>query len=352
MLISEITQFFENLYPLKYSLSWDNCGLQTGSLYKPVSNVLITLTPTTESIKNAIENHCELMICHHPLIFKSLASINTSEVNGQLIEKLIKANITLYAMHTNLDIARNGISDVLANYFDLNNIQVLNITNHEKIYKIIVYVPAAQFSNYREKLLDSPVGNIGNYSHCSFSSEGEGTFKPGLTSKPFIGQAGELSKVKEYKLETVVLGKDLEKVIEQIVRLHPYEEPAYDVILLHNNCSQVGLGRYGSIEPVKLQEFNQKIVGTYKGYINMDRIIKTIAVCGGNGSDLVQKAVDCNVDLFISGDIDYHADLLARESGLTIFDIGHENSEKVILPYLHDLLSKKFGEQLNKISIY
>ncbi len=343
MKIADITSYLEQVYPLKYALDWDNCGLQVGDLLGQTDTVVITLTVTPQVVEKALALGSKLIIAHHPLIFTPLKHLDTSSPSGKLIQTIIQNELTVYSLHTNLDIASKGVSDALAAKFGCAQTQVLQVTNSEKLSKLIVYIPAEYFLQFREQFLQTKVGHIGNYSHCSFSSLGEGTFLPEQESHPFIGEIGHLSKVQEYKLETIVKDADVSQVLALMKNYHPYEEVAYDLVPLINTGQQVGLGRYAEVSPLSLGEFSQKWpAGSLKGNTDSQKSIKRIGFCGGNGSSLLKRVIALDIDLYITAEIGYHDELLAKDHNLTVLDLGHELSEVPVLDTLQKVLNDKF----------
>ncbi|OGI09078.1 MAG: Nif3-like dinuclear metal center hexameric protein [Candidatus Margulisbacteria bacterium GWF2_35_9] len=346
-----LVSYLEDFYPKKYAMDWDNVGLQIGDLSREIKNVAVSLDLTNLVVDKAIENNCNLIITHHPLIFNPLKNIDTHTPSGAVLEKLIKHDITVYSMHTNLDVSSNGVSDILAEKYLLQNTKIIKQTGSEDLFKFIVYVPNDIYMNFRENFLELKVGNIGLYSHCSFSTSGEGTFKPLAGSNPHIGEMNTLEKVPEYKIESIVKGEYLADLINEVKRIHPYEEVAYDVIKLENKANNIGLGRYGIISPILLKNFNHIIPGILKGNKDENKLIKKVAVCGGNGSSLIRNVIDLKIDLFISAEIGYHNELLAEEYGLSIFDIGHKESEEPILYYLQRMILDKYMDEIEKVIV-
>lgn len=342
--VSNLINFLEDRYSPKLAFEWDNSGLQIGSRYNDVHKVLFCLTLTKNVLEGAIAQNVNCIITHHPVMFNAISQIDISKYQGKLIEQVIKHNICVYSLHTNFDVCPNGVSDVLAGRYGFNKTKVLSPAGSE-LYKIVVYVPKDSFENFKRDFLDLNVGNIGNYSHCSFSSTGEGTFLPNDNASPYIGQSGVLEKVNEIKLETIVKDVDIDKVVSKMKSIHPYEEPAYDIIPLRNKDKSIGLGRYVVLSEDKVVEnFLSVFNGHLYGNTNLQRKVKRIAFCGGSGKSLINKVASMDIDLFITGDIDYHASVDAEELGLSVLDIGHYQSEIPAMHYLKSILTDKFPE--------
>ena len=335
MLLKTIIKKIESKYPLNLAYDWDNVGLLVGDFDMNVEKVLVVLEANEKVIDEAIENNIDLIITHHPFIFKKMNKINTMDLKGKLIHKLIKNDIALYSMHTNFDIAYDGLNDYFMKLMGFENSKVLEVTNTETLYKLAVYVPNTHVDKVKNALSDAGAGHIGNYSHCSFSSQGIGSFKPLDNANPYIGSLGEVELVEEVKIETIVPNKTLGGVISSMIKAHPYEEVAYDIYKLENKGETVGLGRYASIDgQLNLESLCEKI----KLKLNMNHIrvvgdlntkIKKVAVVTGAGSDMVSLAKSKNCDVIITGDVKYHEAQDALDMGMTIIDCGHFDTEDI-----------------------
>lgn len=330
----EVIQLFEQFSPKAYAVEGDKNGLQVGTLNRVVQNVLIALDVTEDVVEEAITKNTQLIIAHHPPIFRPLQKITTDTPAGRLISKLIKHDIAVYAAHTNLDVATGGVNDLLAEALGLKDIEVLVPTYEDRLKKLIVFVPEENAEELRKALGNSGAGAIGNYSHCSFSGLGEGRFLPGDNTNPHIGQSGKLEAVKEVRIETVFPESIEKKVIQAMIKAHPYEEVAYDVYAIENSGKQLGLGRIGRIDEMSLKEF----AGTVKDALDVDRVrvvgdlsamVKKVAVLGGDGNKYYSQAKFRGADVYVTGDIYYHTAHDAMMAGLNIVDPGH-NVEKVM----------------------
>ncbi|TJX68725.1 Nif3-like dinuclear metal center hexameric protein [Soehngenia saccharolytica] len=354
MLVGDIINVIENYAPLFLSEEWDNPGLQVGSLSNNVNKVLLSLDLTEGAIKKAIDNRCELIITHHPLLFNATSSIDLSTTKGKLIENLIKANISVYSAHTNLDLTIDGVNDILANLIGIKNTRVLKPTIDNYLYKIVVYVPKTHEQQILKALSISGAGFIGNYSDCSFSSIGIGRFKPLEGSNPFIGELNKVEEVEEVRIEAIVTKEILHKTIFEVKKSHPYEEVALDIFKLENPNEQYGYGRVGDVDPLSLNEIADIIKLRLETenlivYCNKDIQIRRVAVCGGSGSDFIVEAKKENADLYLTSDIKYHDAQLAKELDLILIDAGHYYTEKPVLKKLREVINKKFGNQIECI---
>ncbi|AOH55735.1 Nif3-like dinuclear metal center hexameric protein [Peribacillus muralis] len=332
---NQIIELFEQFSPKQYAMEGDPIGLHVGQLNKTVTKVMIALDVLEEVVDEAIEQGVELIIAHHPLIYRPLKRIDTMAAGGRIIEKLIKHDIAVYAAHTNLDVAKGGVNDLLAEALQLQDTQVLVPTYETRLKKLVVYVPAAAEQKVRDALGKAGAGAIGNYSDCSFSSEGTGRFLPGEGSQPVIGSKGKLEAVAEIRIETVFPENIEKKVLAAMMKAHPYEEVAYDIYQLENQGESLGLGKIGILaEEMTLEQFAEHVKMT----LDVDKVrvvgdlqspIKKVAVLGGDGNKYFATAKFKGADVYVTGDMYYHTAHDAMMLGLNIVDPGH-NVEKVM----------------------
>ncbi|WP_096201290.1 Nif3-like dinuclear metal center hexameric protein [Bacillus sp. FJAT-45350] len=330
-----VIQAFEEWSPKSLAVEGDKNGVMIGTLNKPIHKVMIALDVLEEVIDEAIEENVDLIIAHHPLIFRPLKSIATDRPNGRIVEKAIKNDITIYAAHTNLDVAKGGVNDLMAEALGLENIDVLAPTTTIALKKLVVFVPESHENEVRQALGAAGAGHIGNYSNCTFNSVGTGTFLPEEGTDPYIGQKGTLEFVKETKIETIIPIHLQNKVLRALIKAHPYEEPAYDIYPLDNQGESLGLGRIGELETeMTLEEFAHHVKKTFdvKGARvvgNLSDKVKKVAVLGGDGNKYMSQARFKGADVFVTGDVYYHVAHDAMMDGLNIVDPGH-NVEKIM----------------------
>lgn len=355
MILSDLIDIMNSIAPPILSESWDNCGLQIGDENKDIKKILLALNAVDNVVDEAIKNNVDLIITHHPFIFKGIKSISSNTYKGNIIYKLIKNNVALFAAHTNLDIANEGVNDVLAKLLDLENTQVLKVTRREKSYKIVVFVPESHGEMVRDAISNKGAGWIGNYSHCTYNTNGFGTFMPRENTNPYIGKEGVVEKVNEVRIETIVPHNRLNNVLNAMIKSHPYEEVAYDIYPLENKGQEWGLGRIGEMKTkVSLWDFanNIKSILGSKGlkfYGNISKDIKRVAVCGGSGAEFISDAHNKGADVYITSDIKYHDAQNAMERNLALIDAGHYYTEKIVLPELKSRLEKIIDEDINII---
>ncbi|WP_066312088.1 Nif3-like dinuclear metal center hexameric protein [Bacillus sp. FJAT-29814] len=352
----EIIGLFEKFSPKNLAMEGDKIGLQIGRLNKKVERVMIALDVLENVIDEAIEKDVQLIIAHHPPIFRPLKNIMTDTIPGRMIEKVIKNDIAVYAAHTNLDVAKGGVNDWLAEALGLEGTEVLVPTFDTKLKKLVIFVPVSHADQVREALGNAGAGFIGNYSHCSFTGAGTGRFMPGADTNPYIGKAGELEAVEEVRIETIVPEPLVKKAVTAMIKAHPYEEVAYDLYPLDNKGEALGLGRIGKIPQMTLGEFAEKV----KSALDVERLrvvgdlhdkVSKVAVLGGDGNKYFSHAKFKGADVYITGDIYYHTAHDAMMQGLNMIDPGH-NVEKVMKKGLTKTLQQMCQDEGYHVEIF
>lgn len=345
-----VVDAIDKIAPQYLAEGWDNVGLLLGNPSQPISKILVALDVTQAVADFAAEHKVDMIISHHPIIFKGLKNLRTDLPHGRVLATLIKADIAVYSAHTNLDISSGGINDILAAKLELINTIPLTTSNADKLIKLVVFVPEDHLESVRTAVTNAGAGHIGNYSHCSFHTNGTGTFLPLLNSKPFIGEQGSLEQTSEVRLETIMPESISRKVLKSMLKAHPYEEAAFDLYPLLNQGSSLGLGRIGYL-PVaqtldQLVNMVKNRLGTSSVNVvgNGDRVIAKVAVCGGSGADLINKSVFAGADVLITGDVKYHEAQDAAAAGIAIIDAGHFATEVIIVDYLAQYLSDRAYE--------
>jgi len=325
--------------PFRLAESWDNVGLILGHKDQVVKRILVTLDITQDVVEEAIAKDVDLILCHHPLVFKPVKAILQHIGPGKLIYPLIQNNIAVLTAHTNLDIAKGGVNDVLAQKLKLIDVKPLQRIR-EAYKKIVVFVPKEYEDRLMKRMAEAGAGWIGKYSECTFQVCGTGTFRPGRDTNPFIGKTGELERVDETRLETIGHESQIPDIMAAIMKNHPYEEPAFDIYPLDYPNGEMGLGRVGFLEQAATLEDLVHRVGKELGSSQIrvvgerKRKIKKVAVCGGSGASLIPDAVEVGSDVLVTGDIKYHDAQDAKAMGLAIIDAGHYETERPVIPSL------------------
>ncbi len=346
MNISEIIAHLETIAPPVLQENYDNAGLLTGQYNWQCSGIICCLDAIEAVIDEAIEKNCNLVIAHHPIIFSGLKKINGKNYVERTIIKAIKNDIAIYALHTNLDNMMQGVNGMLASKLSLQNISILSPKNNQ-LKKLFFYVPAAHAEKVMASLFESGGGHIGNYSECSFSVNGKGTFKPNESANPFSGEKGRRHEAEELKIEVLFPAYLEAKILAALKASHPYEEVAYEIIALDNFHQHIGAGITGELpDAINEQEFLLKL----KDIFNLKFIkhtafsrkkIKKIAVCGGAGSFLITNAIQSGSDAYITADLKYH-EYFDADGKMLLVDIGHYESEQFTIDLLATLLEQKF----------
>jgi dinuclear metal center YbgI/SA1388 family protein len=344
--VRQITNYLETIAPPQLQESYDNAELLTGNANDQVKGILLTLDCTEAVVEEAIQLGYNLIVAHHPIIFKGLKSITGKNYVERTIIKAIKNDIAIFASHTNLDSVSNGVNYKICQKIGLQNTSIL-APKSGILKKLVVFVPQENTEELLEALHKAGAGNIGRYSHCSFRSAGKGRFKPGEEADPHIGQANKLEEVEEERLELIVPANIEQQVLHAMLQAHPYEEVAHYVTALDNQYQEVGSGMIGDLpEPMEPKEFLLHLKETmqlqcirHTPLIN--RKVQKVAVCGGSGSFLLKDAIKKGADVFVTADFKYH-EFFDAEDRLVIADIGHYESEIFTKELFFEILSEKF----------
>ncbi len=345
MKIKEIMTLFEKHAPSSYQEDYDNAGLIIGNKESEITGILLALDTTEAIIQEAMEMGCNLIVAHHPIIFKGLKKINGKNYVERVVLKAIKNDINILVIHTNIDnVLKQGVSERMAMKLGLNNLQILR-PKQNTLSKLVIYCPTHLTEAIKTAVFNFGGGEIGNYTQCSFKSDGKGSFKGNEKSNPKIGKKNELKEIEETKIEFLVKNNFVIQIIEAAKEVHEYEEMAYDIIPISNNNQEVGSGIIGELEEEMSQkEFLQLVkksfnLDTFK-YTPVSKNIKKVCVCGGSGSFLIKDALQNNADAYITADIKYH-EFFDGEEKLLVCDIGHYESEISTLDIFYEIISEK-----------
>lgn len=349
MKCSNIMQVMEGWAPQRYAESWDHVGLQVGDPEQSVKKIFLALTPTGDVIDRAVMAKADLLITHHPLIFKALNHMRLTDSPMREVASLIRHRMGLFVAHTNLDAAVGGVNDILANYLSLESCRPLEALS-ERCYKLVTFVPETHLESLKDSLFTAGAGKQGAYEHCFWQTNGLGGFYPMIGADPYIGVVGQDQNVSEIKLEMLVDEIKLSSVLAALQQHHPYEAPAFDVFKEEHTSASVGIGRIGqlataqSVEAVlaKLAERLKISRIPYSG--DSQQLIQRVAVVGGSGSSYMEQAKAQGADLFITGDLTYHHYQRANELGLALADITHFAGERPVLYAVREKLLAIYSE--------
>ncbi len=346
MKLSEITAYLESFAPLVYQEDYDNSGLIVGYPNQEIREALISLDCTEAVVDEAIATNCQLIISHHPIVFKGLKKFNGKTYVERVVEKAIKNSIAIYAIHTNLDHVAAGVNRKIAEKLGLVNCRILSPPKN-LLKKLVTFVPIAQAEEVRTALFAAGAGNIGNYSEVSFNADGTGTYKAGENANPFLGELGKQHREPEVRIETIFPINLENKILTALILAHPYEEVAYDLYPITNSYAEVGAGLIGELaSPQEEIEFlhhvkTQMQADVIRHTVFTGKKVVRVAICGGSGSFLLKQAIAAGADVFVTADFKYH-EFFDAEGKLVIADIGHFETEQFTQELLAEIISKKF----------
>ncbi len=344
--VKDILKEIEEYAPLPLQEGFDNAGVQVGDVNQPAHGALLCLDVTEEVIDEALELGCNLIISHHPLAFRPFKSLTGKNYIERCLMKACKYDLVIYAAHTNLDNANGGVNFKLAELIGLQNVRVLS-PQKQALLKLVTFVPESYADLVRTTLFNAGAGRIGNYDSSSFNLPGEGTFRANDGCHPFCGEIGALHTEKEIRIETVLPAFRKGAVMQALLSVHPYEEPAFDFYLLENRWEQVGSGVVGELpEEEDEMSFLQRIkelfqVGCVKHSPLTGRPIREVALCGGSGAFLINDAINYGADIFITGEAKYN-DFYDVEDRILLATIGHYESEVCTKEIFYSIISRKF----------
>lgn len=351
MKLKDILSRFEARLPLAWQESWDCSGLLLGSPEQDVTRILFAYEVCLEVINAAVKKRCQLIITHHPFRMKASVAIPTDTYEGRLIQTCLKHDIALYSAHTNHDSSSDSLNNFYLAKLGIKSIKPI-VPIKTPLYKLVVMTPTAHSEKVLSALFANGAGSIGNYSECSFRAAGMGTFKGNTQSHPAIGKKNVREAVAEDKIEVLVSGENLNTAISVLLKTHPYEEVAYDVLSLQNQRTDLGLGAWG----VHAQGFAPKeLVSKLKTLFKIDSLrwvgsksktLKSIGLCTGSGTSLLPQAFSLGLDAFITGDVKYHQAIEAKRHDLALVDIGHFASERDAHHILLAMTKTAFGSAL------
>lgn len=344
--VKTITNYLEEIAPLPLQENYDNAGLITGRPDAIVSGILVTLDCTEAVVDEAIARNCNLIVAHHPIVFRGLKKINGSNYVERTVIKAIKNDIAIYAIHTNLDNVYQGVNRRIAEKIGLRNLKVL-VPRRDTLLKLVTFIPKANTAAVLAAVHQAGAGQIGNYRNCSFRVEGTGTFMPTADANPAIGQHDSQESVTEDRVEVIFPAFREPAVMKALREAHPYEEIAYYLTTLINENQEIGAGMIGELqEPLEPLDFlrslkNRMELQVIRHTATLSKPIRKVAVCGGAGSFLLPNAIRSGADVYVSADFKYH-EFFDADGRIIIADIGHYESEVFTKELLKDVLIKKF----------
>ncbi len=347
MKLKELVLYLDSEIPISFQEDYDNTGLQVGDPDQEINSALLSLDVTEETLEEAVERKCDIIISHHPLIFRPLKSITGKTTTERIIRKALIKGIAIYAAHTNLDAMDFGVSRKMAEKVGLSDVKVL-VPLSGRLRKLVTFIPLSNYDMVRKAIFDTGAGHIGKYDFCGFGVEGRGTFRAGEEAVPYVGITGKEHQEREMRFETVFYEQDKARVVKALLESHPYEEVAYDIYPLENDNIDIGFGCIGKIndeidEMVFLNHLKDIFGASGIRYSKpTGKMIRKVALCGGSGSGFLGDALAKGADIFVTSDIKYHT-FFDAEGKILLADIGHYESEKFSLEILQALIIKKFS---------
>ncbi len=356
MTVREVQKVVEAWAPPEIAWERDNVGLQSGQPSATVRGILVTLDVTEPVIDEAVRRRANLIISHHPLLFNRIGSVTTENETGRCLRVLVRRNINLYAAHTNLDCARGGTSFALAETLGLEGCEFLQPLDGT-LRKIVTFVPPADAERVARAMSAAGAGIIGKYGECSFRVEGTGTFIGNEESRPSIGRRGVLEHVRETRLEMIAPRWMVPRVLRALTREHPYEEVACDVYPTENTSREFGMGVIGHLRrPTGLEAFLGGVkrslgVPTLRCSGRLKGLVRSVAVCGGSGSDLVEAAIRQGAEVFVTSDVRYHVFHRARPD-IVLVDAGHFETERPVIQALVNHLRRACRDRSGTVPVH
>jgi len=346
MKIKDITRYIETIAPPLYQESYDNASLIVGDPNWECTGALLTLDSLEATIDEALEKNCNLIIAHHPIVFRGLKQLNGRNYVERIVIKAIKNDVAIYAAHTNLDNVHTGVNKKICDKLGVKNPTILAPKQH-LLKKLYTFCPTNKVEEVRNALFQTGAGTIGDYDQCSFNVAGTGTFRGNDDTDPYVGKKGELHQEQETKIE-IIFPAHLERtLIGQLQQHHPYEEVAFDIVALDNIHTRIGSGMIGELEkPMEAMDFLTFLKETMQAkcvrHTNLiGRPIQKVAVCGGAGSFLLRNAMAQKADVFVTADYKYH-EFFDADNQIIIADIGHYESEQYTIELFKEILTEKF----------
>lgn len=346
MKIGELLVAIELFAAPELQEDYDNAGLITGNRDTECTGVLCTLDVTVGVLQEALQYKCNLIVAHHPIVFRGLKRLNGHNYVEQVIIQAIKNDIAIYAAHTNLDNVLLGVNNTIAQKLQLQNTTILQ-PKTRMLRRLITFAPTDKAEDVRNAVFKAGAGHIGQYSECSFSSDGTGTFKAEKGADPYVGEIGKRHSEKETKIEIVYPFFLEQQVVKALIANHPYEEVAYDIFTMENTHLGIGAGIIGELaaemtEADFLKMLKDRFLLSVIRHTPLrGKPVKSVAVCGGAGSFLIKTALSKRADVYVSADVKYH-EFFDADGRMVIADIGHYESEQFAVDLLRDLLVEKF----------
>ncbi len=347
----------EKIAPPDLAEEWDNCGLQVGDTSWPVRRIMVALDPLPGVVGEACQTKIDLLITHHPLLMRPTKQVDFGSATGDIIAKCARHQLAIFAAHTNLDSAMGGLNDHFADLLELEQRRPLAAANPPEQAKLVIFVPPEAEVAVRQALFAAGAGEIGNYRHCAFRLKGQGSFRPGDASRPYIGETGRTETVEEVRLETVVPRSRLDAAVAAAEKVHPYETMAWDAYPLISAGETRGLGRVGDL-PTEMDL--KTLAKTAKAALGAKWVrvvgdpqmsVTKVALCTGGGGSLLGAFLESGAQAYLTGDVRYHDARSVEEAGKGLIDVGHFASERIVVSHLVTQLKARLADCQPPVSI-
>jgi dinuclear metal center YbgI/SA1388 family protein len=358
--IATLVQYLEQLAPPELAAEWDNVGLLLGDRASVVERVMTCLTITPEVAQEAVDSKIQLLVTHHPILFKPVQRLTTDTPEGRMVSSLVRAGVAVYSPHTALDNAPGGINDLLAQKLNLTDVVPLRQGFGPQQYKVVVFVPDKDLARVSDALFSAGAGHIGQYSQCSFRLSGTGTFFGSESTSPTIGQKGRREEVNEWRLEVICPEACISQAVAALKAAHSYEEPAFDIYPLHSVSApsppsplppgERGAGRLGRLpEPITLGALARGVksslsAGMVQTVGDPNRSVARVAIACGAGGEFLSDAIRAKADVFLTGEVRFHDFLAAQAQGVALLLPGHYATERPGIEDLAARLQKRWPE--------
>ncbi len=359
--VGEVVEVLEKAYPPRLAEEWDTgIGLTCGDRRETVRTVLLAVDVDATTVGQAVDLAAEMLVTHHPLLFRAVQSVAADTAKGALLHRLIRGGIAHFAAHTNADKARGGVNDALADVLGLTDVRPLVPDAPEPMDKVVVFVPAAGSGAMIHALASAGAGRLGNYGEAAFSAPGTGQFRPLAGAHPTIGTVGEVAQVEETRIEMILPRRSRSAVAAALRAAHPYEEPAFDFLELASpDPAPTGSGRLGSrAEATDLAGFVAEVAaalpetaGGVRAAGDLSRPVRTVALCGGAGGSYLSDAARVGADVYVTSDLSHHvvAEFVALPGHPAIIDVAHWAGEWPFLSRAAGTLQTAFGSRLTTV---
>lgn len=348
--VADIVDFLKQFAPLHLAAEWDNVGLLMGDLQAEVHKVMTCLTVTPESAAEAVDAGVDMIVSHHPILFRPVQNLTTGTPQGAYLWSLARAGVAVYSPHTAFDNCTGGINDILARRLGLTEVRPLRQRRAQKQCKIVTFVPDTDLQKVSDALFEAGAGRIGDYSECSYRLKGTGTFFGSEETNPTVGQKGQREEATEWRLEVVCPEEKVTQALMALRQAHSYEEPAYDVYPLQSLPSSAGEGRLGALaKPVSLGELARTVkkqlpVQSIEVVGEPKKSVQRVAIACGAAGEFLRDAAKARADVFLTGEMRFHDYLAAQAQGISLLLPGHYATERPAIEELVDILKKQWSD--------